>query len=110
MAAMPGGKGYAELVVGAATSPGGAKKGQQVKSQIAAFFYQTDGTTEMSPAPTDVKVKVGTGTDSPTFTLTAQPNEKGKFASEPADLPEGFNGQLEATVDGQPVQVTFAIR
>ncbi len=110
MATVPGGKGYAEVMVGPATGPGGLRKGQQVKSQIAAFFYQPDGTTEMSPAPTDVTVKVGTGASSPTLTLTPQPNEKGKFASEPADLPEGFKGQLEAKVDGQPVQVSFAIR
>jgi len=110
MAGMPGGKGYAEVMVGPASGAGGARKGQQVKSQIAAFFYQSDGTTEMTPAPTDVKVKVGTAANSPALTLTPQPSEKGKFASEPAELPDGFNGQLEATVDGQPVQVTFTIR
>jgi hypothetical protein len=110
MATVPGGKGYAELVVGPATGPGGARKGAQAKSQIAAFFYQSDGSTEMSPAPTDVKVKVGTAAGSPTFALTPQPTDKGKFASEPADLPEGFRGQLEATINGESVQVAFAIR
>jgi hypothetical protein len=110
MAAVPGGKGYAEVVVGPATGSQGPRKGQQVKSQVAAFFYQTDGTTEMSPAPTDVKVKVGTAADGATFSLTPQPSDKGKFASEPADLPDGFRGQLEATIDGQPVQVAFTIR
>jgi len=110
MVTVPGGKGYAELMIGPAGGPKGARKGQQVKSEIAAFFYQPDGTSEMSPAPTDVTVKVGTGAASPTLNLTPQPNEKGKFASEPADLPEGFNGQLDAKVDGQPVQVSFAIR
>jgi len=110
MAAMPGGKGYAELMVGQATGSGAAKKGQPVKSQIAAYFYQTDGTTEMSPAPTDVKVKVGTGANSPTFALTPLTDEKGKFASEGVDLPEGFQGQLDAKVNGEPVQVTFSIR
>jgi hypothetical protein len=110
MTAVPGGKGFAEVMVGPATGAGGARKGQQLKSQIAAFFYQSDGTSEMSPAPTDVTVKVGTGASSPTLTLTPQPKDKGKFASEPADLPEGFRGQLEAKVDGQPVQVPFVIR
>ena len=81
-----------------------------MKSQIAAFFYQSDGTTEMSPAPTDVKVKTGSAASSPTLPLTPVPNEKGKFASEPADLPEGFRGQLEANVNGTPVQVPFSIR
>jgi hypothetical protein len=109
MATVPG-KGYAELLIGPATGSGRTRKGQQVKSQIAAFFYQTDGTTEMSPAPTEVTVKVGIAANSPTFTLTPQPSDKGKFASEPADLPEGFRGQLDAKVDGQPVQVAFAIR
>jgi hypothetical protein len=107
MAAVPGGKGYAELIVGPAA---GAKKGQQVKSQITAYFYQSDGATEMSPAPTDVKIKVGTAAGSPTFALTPQPKEQGKFASEPADIPEGFRGQLEATINGAPVQLPYAIR
>jgi hypothetical protein len=110
MATVPGGKGYAELTVGPATRSGTVRKGQQVKSQIAAFFYQSDGTTEMSPSPTDVTVKVGTGAGSPTLALTPQPSEKGKFASEPADLPDGFRGQLEAKVNGESVQVTFTIR
>jgi hypothetical protein len=110
MAALPGGKGYAEVMVGRATAPTGVRKGQQVKSQITAFFYQTDGTTEMSPTPTDVKVKVGTGASSPTFALTPQPKETGKFASEPADIPEGFSGQVEATINGESVQVAFTIR
>ncbi len=81
-----------------------------MKSQISAFFFQPDGATEMSPAPTDVTVKVGTAASSPTFTLTPQSNDKGKFASEPADLPEGFRGQLDAKIGGEPVQVSFVIR
>jgi hypothetical protein len=110
MAEIPGGKGFAEVMVGTASGGKGVRKGQQVKSEIAAYFYQADGTTEMSPPPTDVKVKVGTGAGSPTFGLAPQPKEKGKFASEPAELPEGFRGQLEATVNGEPVSVGFAIR
>jgi hypothetical protein len=108
MTAVPGGKGYAEFKID--QSAKGAKSGQQVKSQIAAFFYQPDGTTEMSPAPTDVTVKLGTAASSPTLTLTPQPNDKGKFSSEPADLPEGFKGQLDAKINGEAVQVSFSIR
>jgi hypothetical protein len=110
MTAVPGGKGFAEVLVAQATGSKGARKGQPVKSEIAACFYQTDGTTEMSPAPTDVKVRVGTASGGPTYALAPQPKDKGRFASEPADLPEGFRGQLEATINGEPVQVAFEIR
>lgn len=110
MAEVPGGKGFAEVTVGPADGAKGAKRGQQVQSQISAYFYQPDGTTEMSPAPTDVKVKVGTSASSPTVALTPQSKDKGKFASEALELPEGFRAQLEATINGEPVQVTFAIR
>jgi hypothetical protein len=110
IASVPGDKGFAEIIVAPAGGPGKARIGQQVKSQIAAYFYQSDGTTEMSPAPTDVKVKVGTAAGSPTLTLSPDPKDKGKFVSEPADVPEGFRGQLEAAISGESVQVPFAIR
>ncbi len=64
----------------------------------------------MSPAPTDVKIKVGTASTSPTLALAPEPKDKGKFAAEAADIPEGFRGQLEATINGEAVQVTFVIR
>ena len=78
-------------------STGGAAAGgdrrKQPTTRIVAYFYQPDGTTEMSP-PSDVKVKVGTGEQSPVHFRPgwALPKQSGKYASEPGTFPDGFRG------------------
>jgi hypothetical protein len=109
MISLPGSRGFVEVITENNADPS-RRKGQVGESRIAAFFYQPDGTTEMSPAPTDVKVKVGTGEKSPVLNLTPQTKETGKFASEPALLPDGFQGKIEARVQGEPLEATFRIR
>jgi hypothetical protein len=71
---LPGGKGYAEIIVEAATAGGGRKA--QVKPRIVAYFFQPDGTSELSPGPTEVKVKLGTGEKSPVVDLSPEPTAK----------------------------------
>jgi len=105
---LPGGKGYAEIIVEAATAGGGRKA--QVKPRIVAYFFQPDGTSELSPGPTEVKVKLGTGEKSPVVDLSPEPKEAGNYASEPGTYPEGFNGQLDAKVNGEAVQASFVLR
>jgi hypothetical protein len=105
---LPGGKGYAEILVESAAAGGGRKA--QVKPRIVAYFFQPDGTSELSPGPTEVKVKLGTGEKSPVVDLSPEPKEAGKYASEPGTYPEGFNGQLDAKVNGEAVQASFVLR
>jgi hypothetical protein len=76
------------------------------------IFYQPDGTSAMSPAPTDLRVKLGTGSDSPVVPLEpqAKTGDGSGFASPPGFYPSGFRGQLEAKINGEPVEVTFVVR
>jgi hypothetical protein len=104
---LPGERGYVEILVEAAA--GGGRKAQG-KSQIVAYFFQPDATTAMSPGPSDVKVKLGTGEKGAVVDLSPDPKAAGKFASEPGTFPEGFNGQLDANVKGEAIQVSFSIR
>jgi hypothetical protein len=64
----------------------------------------------MSPGPTEVKVKMGTAEKSPVVDLSPEPKEAGKYASEPGSYRDGFNGQLDAKVNGEAVQVSFVLR
>ncbi len=107
MVSLPGDKGYAEIVI---SSAGGAtgKKGQ-AKSKVVAYFYQKDGTTEMTPGPTDVSLKFGTDAKSPVATLTPA-KSGGAYESEPGAFPEDFRGALSATVGGESLKAPFAVR
>jgi hypothetical protein len=107
LVSLPGGRGYVEILVEAA-GDGGRKA--QVKSQIVAYFFQPDATSELTPAPTDVKVKLGTGEKSAVVSLSPEPKAAGKYASEPGTYPDGFNGQLNAKVNGEDIQVSFVLR
>jgi hypothetical protein len=112
MVALPGAQGYVELKTESEDPPRGGRT-QERKSQIVAFFYQADGTSPLTPAPSDVIVKVGTGDKSPTVPLSPAgqgSDSTNRFASKPGPYPDGFQGQLEAKLNGQPVQVTFLFR
>ena len=92
MLTLPGGRGFAEILIDSGAAAGG-KSRTQSKTRIVAYFYQPDGTSEMSPGPSDVKVKVGTGEKSPVLDLSPLPKESGKYASEPGTFPDGFRGR-----------------
>jgi hypothetical protein len=86
---------------------GGSK--MPLKSRIVAYFYQDDSTTAMSPAPADVKVTLGAGTGN-VVSLSPESAEPGQFASKPGDYPDALRGNMEFTLDGKPVQLTFTFR
>ena len=109
MLTLPDGRGYAEVLIDSGAAAGG-KSRTQSKTRIVAYFYQPDGTSELSPEPSDVKVKVGTGEKSPVLNLSPMPKESGKYASEPSTFPDGFRGELDAKVNGESVQIPFTIR
>src|SRR5271166_2707560 len=69
---LPGGSGFAEIVLDSAAAAGDNRR-SQAKPRIVAYFYQPDGTTAMSPGPSEVKVKVGTGEKSPILNLSSLP-------------------------------------
>ena len=79
---------------------------------IIATFYQPDGTTPMSPAPTDVKVRFGAESNSPAIDPPSPGDAKApnRFASKPGEYPEVLRGVLSAKVNGEPVEATFSVR
>jgi hypothetical protein len=106
LATLPNNRGYAEILIEAGA--GGRKS--QAKPRIVAYFFQPDGTSALSPGPTDVKVKLGTSEKSSVVELTPQTDETNKYASAPGTFPDGFSGQLDANLGGETIQVPFAIR
>jgi hypothetical protein len=100
--AFPNKKGAVEIGVEKAD---GASRGSRV---VTAYFYQPDGTTPLSPTPTDVKITRG---GLPPIVLTPKdlPDKAGRFASEPGPYTEEIRGVLEATA-GEKVEVPFARR
>ena len=83
---LPDAQGFVELKTDLGASP---KKGsrEKRKSQIFAYFYQPDGSTAMSPAPTDVKVTFGAAGSGTVVNLAAQATEPSEFASALATTP-----------------------
>jgi len=109
MFALPGKKGFFEVNVRGDAPAARGVRAKGVKNAIIVYFYQLDGTTPMSPAPTNVTVKVATGDAIPAVTLSTQSSDGG-FVSSPGHFPAGFRGQLSATIDGEDVESPFLIR
>ena len=109
MFALPGQKGFFELKTEGGQEKGRGSRGTAALTRsLVVYFYQKDGTTELSPAPTDVAVKVGSGGDRSSVPLAPQAN--GGFATGPGRFPAGFRGQLTATINGEAVETTFVAR
>ncbi len=106
---LPDQKGFAEILL---ESSAPAKKGSRAgtKSRLVAYFYGPDGTSEITPAPTDVKVKLGQADSSQIADLVPDAKQAGKFSSAPGDYPDGFLGRLDANVNGQTLGVDVRIR
>ncbi|MHB1562284.1 MAG: hypothetical protein ACYC61_32995, partial [Isosphaeraceae bacterium] len=111
MTELPGGKGYFENRAKNDAAPAGRGGGRASKKAadvpIVVHFHGPDGSTELSPAPTDVSVRIG-GESGQVIPLAAQAG--GGFASAPGRYPSAFRGTLNAKIDGQPVEAGFVIR
>lgn len=91
-------------------SPASSKisRGKNRPLSVVAYFYQTDGTTPMSPAPTDVVFKVGNGADAKPVTLTPDASDPNRFVSTPGIYPRGLQGTIQAKVNGESVEEIFS--
>jgi len=106
---LPSSYGYVALT----TERGGPlKKGskEKPKPQIAAYFYQPDGTTIMSPTPSDVKIALGAAGSGTVVNLAANSSEPGAFAYEAGDYPDELRGHIDFQLGGNPIQATFSFR
>jgi hypothetical protein len=108
MTELPGKKGYFEIR--ARGDDAGARKARTKKTAehaIVVYFYGPDGSTELSPAPTEVTIKVGVGDSAKVVPLSSQ--AQGGFASAPGTYPSAFRGTLNATIGGEPIEANFMI-
>ena len=109
---LPNDKGSFDIKYDSPSSTRGARtKGHVVT--IIATFYQPDGTTPMSPPPTDVKVRFGAENTSPSVDLAPSPGDAkapNRFASKPGEYPEVLRGVLGAKVNGEAVEAPFSVR
>lgn len=114
--ALPGDKGFAEVVIEGTKDPVPKKLARKVV--LAVYFLQPDKKTALSSAPSGLSLTVQTP-DKETATsvsLSAKP-EKGdpagatRFASEVGayDFDE-LHGELTVTIDGQSVTKPFSLR
>jgi hypothetical protein len=106
---LPDSRGFVELKTDRGAAPRKGRTDTQ-KSQITAYFYQPDGSTVMSPAPTEVKITLGAAGTGMVVNLAPRSNEPGAFASEPGDYPDELRGLIDFQLDGKPVQATFSFR
>jgi len=108
MVALPDKLGFFEIRTEGSVSKAKGSRAKSVTNSLLVYFYQPDGKTEISPAPTDVMVKVGTGAASSAVALA--PQARGGFASSPGHFPSGFRGQLNAKINGEAVETIFVVR
>ena len=109
---LPGNAGFVAVSTESAPPSRGAKAKRHAAT-IVARFYQPDGTTPITPAPTDVSVKIGVADDSPSVALAGSPGEErmsSRFASPLGDYPDGIQGSISAKIDGRTVEVPFSAR
>ena len=109
MLQIPGGKGFAELSI----ERGPAGKGSSTTpSRLVAYFYQADGTSALSPPPSDVTIHLGAegGKDVKDVKLTAETKPAGQFASEPGQYPDELRGRLAVVLAGESVEIPFMFR
>jgi hypothetical protein len=104
---LPGGKGFAELLIERG-APSKAKT--PTTSRLVAYFYQPDGTSALSPPPSDVKIHLGSADRGTDVKLTSQTTPAGQYASEPGQYPDTLAGQIDLTLGGEPVQASFMFR
>lgn len=109
MVTLPGDKGFAEVLVDSEAPTERGRKAQ-VKSKLVAYFYQPDGTSALSPGPSDVTIKVGMGEEGRVVALAKESGDGSKYASAAGEYPDGFAGQLRASLDGQALEVPLRVR
>ena len=110
MFALPDDRGFVEIKTDRAAASRGSRAKPTGNARIMAYFFQPDGTTPMSPAPSDVKVTIGTDEKSGRHLAGPGHEGGGVLVSEAGPYPDGFRGQIEAKVNGEPVQVPFLFR
>ena len=89
-------------------------KGKSRLSTIVAVFFKNDGSTPLSPPPTDVVFELEllhSKTDKlKPVKLEADPSEPNRFVSEPGSFPGGVAGKIRLKLNGEELEESFSAR
>jgi hypothetical protein len=107
MVRLPGNRGFVAIKTESPVATRGVKTKNRAAS-IVAFFYQIDGVTPMTPAPTDVIFKLGVNGDATPVALSPDSKDANRFASSPGPYSRGIQGTVHAKIDGEDVEESFS--
>ena len=81
-------------------------------TKIVAVFFQNDGSTPMTPPPTQVVFELESlrSNDLKTVTMEADPATPNRFVSVASTFPGGVAGKIRMKIDGQDLEESFSAR
>jgi hypothetical protein len=97
-------------------NPAGGVKTKLRESKIVAVFFKNDGSTPMTPPPTDVVFELESlpsKTANPSVksvSLLADPDTPNRFVSAAGSFPGGVSGKIRVKIDGQEFEESFSAR
>jgi hypothetical protein len=110
MVRLPGNRGFVTVKTESPDLPRSGRP-KHAPTVIVASFYQPDGTTPMSPAPTDVVFKPDESTKGTPIALSPDPKDPNRFASTAGtSFPGGLQGTIHAKIQGEDVEESFSAR
>jgi hypothetical protein len=94
--------------------PSRAGKAKLRAEKIIAVFFENDGSTPMTPPPTEVVFELESfrskTADSKTVSLEADPTTPNRFVSAASRFPGGLEGKIRVKIDGQDLEESFSAR
>ncbi|MGP0069208.1 MAG: hypothetical protein ACLQGP_37110 [Isosphaeraceae bacterium] len=94
--------------------PSRAAKKKPRAAKIVAVFFENDGSTPMTPPPTEVVFELeGIRSNSAglkTVALEADPRTPNRFVSAASSFPGGLEGKIRVKIDGQDLEESFSAR
>jgi hypothetical protein len=92
--------------------PSRAVKTKPRATKIVAVFFQNDGSTPMTPPPTEVVFEVESlrSKAEKTVTLEADPTTPNRFVSAADSFPGGVAGRIRVKIKGQELEESFSAR
>jgi hypothetical protein len=113
MVRLPNGAGLVAIKTETA-DPSRAVKAKLRATKIVAVFFKTDGSTPMTPPPTEVAFELESFRSKTaavkSVTLEADPTTPNRFVSAASSFPGGLEGKIRVKIDGQDLEESFSAR
>lgn len=107
MATLPGNRGFLELT----TEAGPPVRDGVSEVAFIVYFYGTDGSTALSPAPEQASLNVGGATAIALMPQAKEGDAKGaRYASAPGKYPTSFRGVVSASIGGETIEAPVLLR